>query len=85
MLRGEREGEGLEVRGGLRGGGRSAVQLCFPEPGISLCLTDMWTFRGEKVGEKKRREREKQNEGVSVMTAEVTKAQTDSKKKEKKG
>lgn len=65
----------------LTGGGRSAVQLCFPEPGISLCLTDMWTFRGEKVGEKKRREREKQNEGVSVMTAEVTKAQTDSKKK----
>lgn len=69
----------------LRGGGRSAVQLCFPEPGISLRLTDMWTFRGEKVREKKRgeREREKQNEGVSVMTVEVTKAQTDSKKTKK--
>lgn len=83
MLKGEREGEGLERGGGgleLRGSGRSAVQLCFPEPGISLRLTDMWTFRGEKVREKKRREREKQNEGVSVMTVEVTKAQKTKKK-----
>lgn len=70
-----------------RGGGRSAVQLCFPEPGISLCLTDMWTFTGEKVrGEKKEEgEKEKQNEDVSVMTVEVTKAQTDSKKKRRAG
>lgn len=61
-----------------RGGGRSAVQLCFPEPGISLCLTDMWTFTGGKE-EKEEGETEKRNEGVSVMTVEVTKAQTDSK------
>lgn len=76
---------GRRERGELepRGGGRSAVQLCFPEPGISLCLTDMWTKWEEKYGEKKGEE-EKRNEGVSVMTVEVTKARTDSKKKKKR-
>lgn len=64
MLKGEEGGKEWEREGGElepRGGGRSAVQLCFQEPGISLCLTDV-DVHGRKSTRKKRKREKKRSE-----------------------